>query len=54
MTDDKQFFSQFGEDEFLVGHGLVPRRGVFVDVGAGKKRSAAVLVVWKSAGEARS
>jgi FkbM family methyltransferase len=29
------FTSQYGEDEFLVEHGLVPSKGVFVDVGAG-------------------
>ena len=27
--------SQFGEDEFLLKHGHLPRKGVFVDVGAG-------------------
>lgn len=29
------FTSQYGEDEFLVGRGRVPAKGVFVDVGAG-------------------
>jgi FkbM family methyltransferase len=29
------FYSQFGEDRYLVEHKLVPKRGTFVDVGAG-------------------
>jgi FkbM family methyltransferase len=32
---DDSFYSQFGEDRYLVEHNRVPERGVFVDVGAG-------------------
>jgi len=34
-SDLTRFASQYGEDAFLVAHGHVPERGVFVDVGAG-------------------